>query len=104
MIDGSNVAMSHGQFLRSLRDQNASFSSRGIQICVDYFKRRGHKDVVAIIPHFRLKSGMSEDRHLLETMERQGYLMTTPSRDLSHGGHIASYDDRYVDCKVLYVK
>ncbi|TRY64054.1 hypothetical protein TCAL_00335 [Tigriopus californicus] len=95
VIDGSNVAVAHGQFLRPSRNQTL-FSSRGIQICVDYFKRRGHHDITAIIPHFRLKSGMSEDRHLLEALERQGHLMTTPSRDLSHGEHIASYDDRFI--------
>eukprot|EP00095_Tigriopus_kingsejongensis_P002353 maker-scaffold1523_size37540-snap-gene-0.19 protein:Tk02353 transcript:maker-scaffold1523_size37540-snap-gene-0.19-mRNA-1 annotation:"ribonuclease zc3h12b" len=96
VIDGSNVAMAHGLIGRRGSERRPGFSSRGIQLVVDYFKRRGHQEVTAIIPHFRLKSGMSEDRHLLEAMERQGNLMTSPSRDLSHGGYIASYDDRFI--------
>ena len=35
VIDGSNVAMSHGN--------SEKFSCRGIEICVDWFKERGHK-------------------------------------------------------------
>ena len=33
------------------------FSSRGIDAVVDYFKRRGHTDVVAWVPHFRFRTG-----------------------------------------------
>lgn len=35
VIDGSNVAMAHGN--------SECFSCRGIEICVDWFKQRGHK-------------------------------------------------------------
>ena len=33
------------------------FSSRGIDAVVEYFKRRGHEDIVAWVPHFRFKAG-----------------------------------------------
>ena len=35
VIDGSNVAMSHGN--------KETFSCKGIKICIDWFKSRGHE-------------------------------------------------------------
>ena len=35
VIDGSNVAMSHGN--------KETFSCRGLKLCVEWFKNRGHK-------------------------------------------------------------
>ena len=37
VIDGSNVAMSHGN--------KETFSCKGIKICIDWFKSRGHEVV-----------------------------------------------------------
>jgi hypothetical protein len=35
----------------------AVFSSRGIDLCVNYFKRRGHGIILAFVPHHRFKAG-----------------------------------------------
>lgn len=45
VIDGSNVAMSHGN--------KEIFSCRGIKICVDWFKSRGHKEITVFVPKWR---------------------------------------------------
>ena len=48
VIDGSNVAMSHGN-----KDR---FSCKGIKICVDWFRARGHKDITVFVPKWRKES------------------------------------------------
>jgi len=91
VIDGSNVAMSHGL--------NRVFSCRGIQICVEYFQKMGHETVIAFVPRYRNKPNESVDTHLLDQLENQGVVRYTPSRDLNNGVRtvrISSYDDRYV--------
>jgi hypothetical protein len=45
VIDGSNVAVSHGNKER--------FSCKGIKICVDWFLARGHKDITVFVPLWR---------------------------------------------------
>ena len=45
VIDGSNVAMSHGNKER--------FSCKGIEICVKYFQDRGHTDITVFVPKWR---------------------------------------------------
>ena len=67
VIDGSNVAVGHA--LARGCGQGV-FSSRGIDICVEYFKQRGHA-VTVFVPQYRTKSGQAEDRHLLEKLHRQ---------------------------------
>ena len=53
VIDGSNVAMSHGR--------SHTFSVRGIQLVIDFFRERGHQKIVAFLPEFRKKASMSSD-------------------------------------------
>jgi ribonuclease ZC3H12 len=88
VIDGSNVAMGHGN--------NRVFSCRGIKICVEYFKRLGHETILAFVPRYRTKLSESVDTHILDELENEGIVRFTPSRDLDGGRRIASYDDRYV--------
>lgn len=45
VIDGSNVAMSHGN--------KEVFSCMGIKICVDWFKARGHQQITVFVPMWR---------------------------------------------------
>ena len=52
IIDGSNVAMSHGNKER--------FSCRGIKLCVDWFKNRGHKDITVFVPKWRKETSKPE--------------------------------------------
>ena len=93
--DGSNVAFAHGEWLDG-SNERPIFSSRGIDICVDYFKRRGHEDVVAIVPQFRQKAGQAREQHILHKLHKSKNLIFTPSRDLPDGTRIQAYDDRYV--------
>lgn len=45
VIDGSNVAMSHGN--------KEVFSCRGIKLAVDWFLERAHKDITVFVPAWR---------------------------------------------------
>jgi len=87
VIDGSNVAMSHGA--------NNVFSVRGIELTVDYFKSRGHKEIVAFLPQWRNKLHQSSDKKLLDSLEAKGYVTFTPSREVDNK-RINSYDDTFI--------
>lgn len=82
VIDGSNVALTHGK---------GSFSSKGIQICVDYFKKRGHKGITVFLPRWRKQW----DDLYLQQIQDEGILTLTPSRKIE-GKLYASYDDRFI--------
>lgn len=87
IIDGSNVAIAHGG------DQ--IFSVRGLCICVEYFLRRGHTQVLAIVPlHQRCKVS-PPDRHILDCLQKDKHLVFTPSRYIGKQ-LISSYDDRFI--------
>ncbi|XP_028175010.1 probable ribonuclease ZC3H12B isoform X1 [Ostrinia furnacalis] len=91
VIDGSNVAMSHGN--------KEVFSCRGIEICVDWFRSRGHKDVTVFVPKWRKEASRPDnpvaERDALERLERARVLVYTPSR-LVGGKRLVCYDDRYI--------
>lgn len=87
VIDGSNVAMSHGK--------HKEFSCRGIELVINYFKSRGHEKIVAFVPQFRSKPSMSTDKDLLDRLEGEGCVVFTPSREVE-GRRIASHDDRFI--------
>merc|ERR1712123_437789 len=54
VIDGSNVAMSHGN--------KETFSCKGIKICIDWFKAKGHKDITVFVPKWHKER--AEPSHL----------------------------------------
>ncbi|CAN9509560.1 unnamed protein product [Ophioblennius macclurei] len=88
IIDGSNVAMSHGlgQF----------FSCRGIALAVQHFWDRGHREISVLLPQWRQKSDPRiKEQHYLTELQNLGLLSYTPSREVQ-GKRIASYDDRFM--------
>lgn len=91
VIDGSNLAMSHGN--------KDVFSCRGIKICVDWFKNRGHKDITVFVPKWRKESSRIDnpisDQEILSDLEKERMLVFTPSR-LVGGKRLICYDDRYI--------
>lgn len=72
---------------------NVVFSCLGIRRCVDYFKQRGHKTIIAWIPHFRERRSQITNPELLEVMEREGVLKYTPGRQVEKL-RISAYDDK----------
>uniref|UniRef100_A0A2C9LAL8 Uncharacterized protein n=1 Tax=Biomphalaria glabrata TaxID=6526 RepID=A0A2C9LAL8_BIOGL len=97
VIDGSNVAMAHGD--------NKCFSVRGIVIAVKYFKDRGHDRITVFVPESRRYGDPSKGwynsdpirgKQLLEKLNQDGIVKFTPARRLDGGRIIASYDDRYI--------
>ncbi|KAL7038881.1 hypothetical protein ACKWTF_009725 [Chironomus riparius] len=92
VIDGSNVAMSHGN--------KEVFSCRGIAICVDWFKQRGHKDITVFVPKWRKESARPDnpikEQEILHELEKERILVYTPSRSLTNGKRMVCYDDRYI--------
>lgn len=91
VIDGSNVAMSHGN--------KEVFSCRGIKICVDWFVARGHTEITVFVPKWRKEAPRPDnpitDQDILGELERDRYLVFTPSR-LVGGKRMVCYDDRYI--------
>nr|XP_035930902.1 probable ribonuclease ZC3H12D [Halichoerus grypus] len=96
VIDGSNVAMSHGN--------KEAFSCRGIQLAVDWFRDRGHTYIKVFVPSWRKDPPRSDtpirEQHVLEALEKQAVLVYTPSRKVN-GKRVVCYDDRYI-VKVAY--
>lgn len=91
VIDGSNVAMSHGN--------KEAFSCRGIKLCVDWFRVRGHKDITVFVPKWRKENSRPDnpikDQELLNELEKERQLVFTPSRFVA-GKRLVCYDDRYI--------
>ncbi|EDW59657.1 probable ribonuclease ZC3H12B [Drosophila virilis] len=89
VIDGSNVALSHGN--------NTIFSCRGIRICVEWFRQRGHSHITAFVPNWRkeLANNNITEQELLYELEHERVLVFTPSRHLD-GKRVSCYDDRFI--------
>lgn len=84
VIDGNNVAFSHAQ--------GQSYSVKGLDICIKYFKNLGHV-VKAVVPQYRLRKDKSTDQKLLEELYKNGDVLLAPSKNLP-GQRSSSYDDR----------
>ena len=90
VIDGSNVAMDHGRQVHN----RPWFSVRGIEIAIEYFKKKGHTNIKVVIPRFRQYE--NDNRELMRRLEDKNYLILTHSRKLPNGKRISSYDDRII--------
>ncbi|XP_072526469.1 NEDD4-binding protein 1 [Salminus brasiliensis] len=88
IIDGSNVAMTHGL--------GAFFSCRGIALAVQHFWSRGHRKISVFVPQWRQKRDPKiKEHHFMTQLQDLGLLSFTPSREVQ-GQRINSYDDRFM--------
>ncbi|XP_004078336.1 ribonuclease ZC3H12A isoform X1 [Oryzias latipes] len=91
IIDGSNVAMSHGN--------KEVFSCRGIQLAVNFFLDRGHSVITVFVPSWRKEQPRSDTpitgQHILTELEKQKIVVFTPSRRVG-GKRVVCYDDRFI--------
>ncbi|CAJ0962596.1 unnamed protein product, partial [Mesorhabditis belari] len=91
VIDGSNIAMTHGR--------KEVFSCSGIRDCVHFFLQRGHNDVLVFIPQFRKEAARADcpitDQHVLTELDARKHIVWTPSRRIN-GRRIVCHDDRYI--------
>ncbi|XP_004266496.1 endoribonuclease ZC3H12A [Orcinus orca] len=91
VIDGSNVAMSHGN--------KEVFSCRGILLAVNWFLERGHTDITVFVPSWRKEQPRPDvpitDQHILRDLEKKKILVFTPSRRVG-GKRVVCYDDRFI--------
>uniref|UniRef100_A0A8C8R8S9 Zinc finger CCCH-type containing 12A n=1 Tax=Pelusios castaneus TaxID=367368 RepID=A0A8C8R8S9_9SAUR len=91
VIDGSNVAMSHGN--------KEVFSCRGILLAVHWFWDRGHQDITVFVPSWRKEQPRPDvpitDQHILRDLEKKKILVFTPSRRVG-GKRVVCYDDRFI--------
>ncbi|OEH73738.1 ribonuclease related [Cyclospora cayetanensis] len=104
VIDGSNVAMRHGDTVKREREGGKLFSTQGILSVLAYYKDRGYK-VRVFVPDYVLSySSVAEARRqeraqlpvnqarlpdsveALKKLQREGTLISTPPQD---------YDDSY---------
>ncbi|XP_068602713.1 probable ribonuclease ZC3H12C [Brachionichthys hirsutus] len=91
VVDGSNVAMSHGN--------KEVFSCQGIQLAVDWFLERGHCNVTVFVPAWRKEQSRPDalitDQEILRRLEKDKILVFTPSRRVQ-GRRVVCYDDRFI--------
>ncbi|NXG43293.1 N4BP1 protein, partial [Psilopogon haemacephalus] len=88
IIDGSNVAISHGL--------HKFFSCRGIAIAVDYFWKRGHRNITVFVPQWRTRRDpYITEQDFLTELQDVGILSLTPAR-MVLGARIAAHDDRFL--------
>ncbi|KAI1729641.1 zc3h12a-like ribonuclease NYN domain-containing protein [Ditylenchus destructor] len=91
VIDGSNIAMTHGH--------KEIFSCQGIRECVNFFVQRGHKEIIVFVPQFRRENPRPDapiiDQKVLLELEAEQRLVWTPSRRIS-GRRVVCHDDRYI--------
>ncbi|XP_077598601.1 putative ribonuclease ZC3H12C [Stigmatopora nigra] len=91
VVDGSNVAMSHGN--------KEVFSCQGISLAVDWFLERGHQDITVFVPAWRKEQSRPDapitDQEILRRLEKEKILVFTPSRRVQ-GRRVVCYDDRFI--------
>ena len=83
VIDGYNVAMGHGT--------GNEFSATGIKIVVDFFKARGHSEIVVFVHQHRTKTGEVANSEVLKELVAGGVIVREVGKD-----RIASFDHQYV--------
>ena len=93
IIDGQNVAVEHGNERFQYREKK--FSARGIEICINYFKKRGHEEIVCWLPRYRQKNrDFDNNKSILRKLEK--HIKWTTARTLTNGRRYSCYDDRLI--------
>ncbi|CAJ1083138.1 endoribonuclease ZC3H12A [Xyrichtys novacula] len=91
VIDGSNVAMSHGN--------KEVFSCLGIQLAVNFFLEKGHSEITVFVPSWRKEQPRPDvpitDQHILRDLEKKKILVFTPSRRVA-GKRVVCNDDCFI--------
>ncbi|KAM9838564.1 endoribonuclease ZC3H12A [Aulostomus maculatus] len=91
VIDGSNVAMSHGN--------KEVFSCLGIQLAVNFFLDRGHTEITVFVPSWRKEQPRPDvpitDQQILRDLEKRRLLVFTPSRRVA-GKRVVCNDDCFI--------
>ena len=97
VIDGQNVGVGHAvdraKFLGQKepyvdgRSNTKILSTRGIELCIEYFQNRGHKNIKVILPPYRFRPNMSDNHIFLRKLEEKGIAIKIP------GG---SHDDNWI--------
>ncbi|KAL3315519.1 NEDD4 binding protein 1, partial [Cichlidogyrus casuarinus] len=64
------------------------FSIKGLEMALEYFTERGHKDIIIFLPRHMHKHAFDK----LTKWERLGHVKFTPSRFID-GKMCTSYDD-----------
>ena len=85
------MAYAYGE---STLNRRGAFCSRGIDLMVDYFLRRGHGRVFAVVPQSKRELGQAMEGRILERLHSRGNLVFTPSRRLTPQQSYSMYDDR----------
>lgn len=62
---------------------------------MDYFRKRGHQQIIAFVPQFRSKRSQSDKPEILERLNNEGILKYTPCKQID-GRAYNSYDDRFI--------
>ncbi|KAF5899425.1 endoribonuclease ZC3H12A-like, partial [Clarias magur] len=75
------------------------FSCRGIELAVNYFLERGHKNITVFVPLWRKEQPRPavpiSDQRILAELERKKIVVFTPARRVG-GKRVVCYDDRYI--------
>jgi hypothetical protein len=90
VLDASNIAMRHGE-----REQKSIYSTKGIQIAIEYFTKNGHK-VISFLPDYLFKEKdpnkhgkkrvLPDNLSYLYGLVNKGLVVKSPPQD---------YDDSY---------
>uniref|UniRef100_A0A2S2Q0B9 Putative ribonuclease ZC3H12D n=1 Tax=Sipha flava TaxID=143950 RepID=A0A2S2Q0B9_9HEMI len=86
VIDGLNIGHAYGSGI---------FSVKGIEICIQFFANRGHKDILAFLPQHRQGPPGSESNIILNKLVKKGHICYTPSRKVENL-RMTCYDDRII--------
>jgi len=96
VLDGQNIG-------RNSNDYNRLFSWSRLSNAINYFKNRGHENIIAFLPlYFRdypnkhsSLNDMNRERQIRDALINSRYIAFTPSR-YNNGHRLTNYDDRFI--------